>query len=163
MTTATATRPRRRKQPARKCTVSRAQSVSAIAQRKDVFLSLYEDNLCNMTATCKQMGISRSTPYDWAQADPVFKKTLDETQETQIDFVEGALMKNARGGNVTAQIFYLKCRAKHRGYVERQEITGADGAKLDLVQECPMSEEEILAAVETVRMTLTQSREMGQP
>ena len=28
--------------------------------------------------------------------------------------------------------FYLKTKAKRRGYIERQEITGADGADMNL-------------------------------
>jgi hypothetical protein len=37
-----------------------------------------------------------------------------------------------KAGNVTAIIFYLKTQAKDRGYVERQELTGADGGKLQV-------------------------------
>ena len=35
--------------------------------------------------------------------------------------------------HITALVFYLKCRGKERGYVERQEITGKDGLELGQV------------------------------
>jgi len=37
------------------------------------------------------------------------------------------LHKQIGEGNTSATIFYLKTKGKNRGYVERQEITGADG------------------------------------
>jgi len=33
----------------------------------------------------------------------------------------------------TALIFYLKCKGKKRGYVERTEVTGADGGPIELI------------------------------
>ena len=41
--------------------------------------------------------------------------------------VEGQLLSQIRRGNITAIIFFLKTKAKHRGYVERHEYTGKDG------------------------------------
>jgi hypothetical protein len=35
--------------------------------------------------------------------------------------------------NPTMIIFYLKTQAKDRGYVERQEVTGADSAPVELI------------------------------
>ncbi len=40
------------------------------------------------------------------------------------------LDKGMQEGNMTATIFFLKTQGKSRGYIERQEITGADGKKL---------------------------------
>jgi len=37
------------------------------------------------------------------------------------------LFENIRDGKTSETIFYLKTKGKNRGYVERQEITGADG------------------------------------
>ena len=53
-----------------------------------------------------------------------------EASETTIDFVESQLLKNINEGDTTSIIFFLKTKAKHRGYVERQEISGANGAPL---------------------------------
>ena len=38
-----------------------------------------------------------------------------------------SIFENIRDGRTAEMIFYLKSKGKKRGYVERQEITGADG------------------------------------
>jgi hypothetical protein len=40
------------------------------------------------------------------------------------------LDKAMQNENMSAIIFFLKTQGKSRGYVERQEISGADGTKL---------------------------------
>jgi len=100
-------------QIARKETIDRKQ---AAAKRQ--FLELYAANLGNVAATCKAMNIHRSTVHRWGK-DPKFKKDMDEILEDQIDFVEYHLMRQVKEGNVTAMIFFLKTRARHRGYDER--------------------------------------------
>ena len=40
---------------------------------------------------------------------------------------ESQLHKQILDNSVPATIFYLKTKGKKRGYIERQEITGADG------------------------------------
>lgn len=100
---------------------------------------------------CRKVGISRQTYYDWLKNDPEFKAAAEETQEEAIDFVESKLFEKVSGVKVgkhdsegelvvyeqppsdTAIIFYLKTKAKKRGYIERQEITGADGAPFPVI------------------------------
>lgn len=58
------------------------------------------------------IGISRTTLYEWEQKEPNIMNTLKKGREV-VDFeVENALLKNALEGNVTAQIFWLKNRKK---------------------------------------------------
>ncbi len=51
-----------------------------------------------------------------------------EIDEATLDFVESKLFELLNKGDKTAIIFYLKCKGKNRGYVERSEIVGKDGA-----------------------------------
>jgi len=95
------------------------------------FLDLLKGCGGNISEVCKATGISRRTFYDWKEQYPEFRDGVEDVVEAVIDTVESALYKGILEGNVTAQIFFLKCRAKHRGYVERQEITGPDGAALN--------------------------------
>ena len=111
---------------------------------KKAILQALEDKYGIVSEACKSIGFSRSTFYDWLKNDPEFKKEVDDVQETAIDYVEGKLFQKISGvvlGKVhdgaivaydlppsdTAIIFYLKTKAKHRGYIERQEFTGKDG------------------------------------
>ncbi len=79
------------------------------------------------SSACEAAQIPRSTYYHWLKEDPDFKAAVDDVQEFAIDFVEGKLYDKISTGDTIATIFYLKTRAKKRGYVERTEITGADG------------------------------------
>lgn len=60
------------------------------------------------------IGIGRTTLYEWEQKEPNIANTLKKGREV-VDFeVENALLKNAMEGNVTAQIFWLKNRKKEQ-------------------------------------------------
>lgn len=91
------------------------------AQKKRQFLTLYAKHLCNVTTTCRAIGIERKTFYRWYNGDVRFKKAVDDTSEERIDFVENALNQKIQSGDTTAIIFFLKTKGKHRGYVERVE------------------------------------------
>lgn len=102
-----------------------------------------------VTDACKKTGVARSTFYQWLNEDADFKAAVEEAQEQAIDFVEGKLFQKINGVKIgkmddegelnvyeqppsdTAIIFYLKTKAKKRGYIERQELTGADGGPIN--------------------------------
>lgn len=72
------------------------------------------------------MGIGRTTLYEWKQKEPNIANTLKKGREV-VDFeVENALLKNALDGNVTAQIFWLKNRKKEQW---REKIEANDEEK----------------------------------
>lgn len=100
------------------------------AEIKRKFPEILADTLGIVTDACKQAGISRGTFYNWCEADPDFKRACDDVNEQTIDFVESKLLQGIREGKEASQIFYLKTKAKHRGYIERTEHTGANGAPL---------------------------------
>ena len=81
----------------------------------------------------KAASILKCTPrtvYNYRDRYVSVAEAWEAIREKRHDFVENALHKQIRDGNVTATIFYLKTQAKHRGYVERQELTGADAEPL---------------------------------
>jgi len=52
-------------------------------------------------------------------------------KEYKKDFIESKLIKLINEGDTAATIFAAKTQLKDRGYIERQEITGADGNELN--------------------------------
>lgn len=97
---------------------------------KKRILEALEKTFGVVTTACKQLGIGRTTYYDWYNNDPEFKKAVDELQGVALDMAESQLHKQILGGNTSATIFYLKTKGKNRGYVERHEHTGIEGTKL---------------------------------
>jgi hypothetical protein len=83
-----------------------------------------------VTTIAKNLGCSRVHVYRLIDKYATAKEALENEREGVKDFAEGKLIQQIDAGNITAIIFYLKCQGKDRGYVERTEITGADGAPL---------------------------------
>jgi hypothetical protein len=98
--------------------------------QKRAMIEALEKALGVVTTACKSVGISRSTHYLWMENDLEYQKMVIDLQDVALDFAESRLFKSIEGGSDTATIFYLKTKGKRRGYVERQEITGANGKKV---------------------------------
>ena len=81
----------------------------------------------NLSAAARFLGCSRNTISRYINTYSTVQAVADEERETLIDFAENQLFQQVKDGNITAIIFTLKTIGKSRGYVERQEVTGADG------------------------------------
>ena len=77
------------------------------------------------------LGCSRNTMYNYARKYKTVQQAIDEARDTTLDFAEQQLMKAVKAGSVPAIMFLLKTVGKSRGYVERQELTGADGGAIE--------------------------------
>ena len=85
-------------------------------------LEAYAKKGCNVSATCKAVGISRMHFYRMKKKNKKFAEGLDEVYEAMIDNVESQLLSKINGGDITAMIFFLKTKGKARGYVEKMEL-----------------------------------------
>ena len=83
----------------------------------------------NLSTAAKSLQVERATHYRWIEQEGL-EDAVQEGRNRRLDFAESMLDKGMQEGNMTAIIFYLKTQGKSRGYVERQEVTGADGKKL---------------------------------
>lgn len=105
-----------------------------IAASKENFLTQLENSFGLVATTCRKAGISRSTYYKWRKEDTDFANKADEVKELQKDAVEALILKKMKDGDTAMLIFYAKTQMKDRGYVERTEVVGKDGADLSVRQ-----------------------------
>lgn len=103
---------------------------------KKAMIAALEKSLGIVTDACRSAGISRTTHYEWMKTDPEYKLEVESIEDIAHDFVESKLHEKIKGiemgkvgldGEVqtyslppsdTAIIFYLKTKAKKRGYIE---------------------------------------------
>ena len=71
-----------------------------------------------VTAAAEQAGIERTTHYLWLKKDKNYKNWVDQIEDITHDFVENALLKEIKKGNSQAIMFYLRNKARSRGYLE---------------------------------------------
>jgi len=82
-------------------------------------------------ASC--LGISTSTLYNRMGSELEVLEAIKRGRAKGIATVTNALFQSAKGGNITAQIFYLKNRDSDEWKDRRQqELTGADGGPIVL-------------------------------
>ena len=107
----------------------------SIGHTKKAMIEALEKSLGVVTTACKQVGISRDTHYRWMKEDEEYKDKVVAVADVAVDFAESQLFQQIKNGNTTATIFFLKTRAKERGYVEKSEIDHTTGGeKINKVQ-----------------------------
>ena len=88
-------------------------------KNKEQFIkALYQTNGI-VAAACVAAHVGRSTYYRWMQSDVDFGRKVHDVMETQKDYVESKLLANINAGDTTAIIYYLKTKARDRGWNER--------------------------------------------
>jgi len=83
-----------------------------------------------ISQVAKALNVSQVAIYDRIKRNKKLQDAVREINEEKLDFTESKLMEQIREGNLGAICFHLKCKGKHRGYVERQEITGTEGGPM---------------------------------
>ena len=73
----------------------------------------------NLAAVARTVDRTRSSVWERIQKSPEAKQALADAREAIGDKIENALIDEALKGNVTAQIFYLKCQRQWR---ERTDV-----------------------------------------
>lgn len=89
---------------------------------KTKMIAALEKSLGVVTTACKSVDIARQTHYTWMQDDEAYKASVDGISDVALDFAESQLHKQIQNGEVSSTIFYLKCKGKKRGYIEKTEI-----------------------------------------
>ena len=72
-----------------------------------------------VSAAAAYLKCSRQTVQKYLKRYKAVRLAADEANETMKDFVEQQLIKNIAAGKEASIFFYLKCKARDRGYIER--------------------------------------------
>jgi len=99
--------------------------------KKRLFIERYFPTTGNISVICRELKIDRGTYYQWMKKDEKFRKAIEDEQEGLIDFVESKAFNLINEKNPTMIIFFLKTKAKHRGYIERMEYDHSGIVKTD--------------------------------
>lgn len=83
-----------------------------------------------LSLAAQRLGCNYKTVARRIAASPRLQEALREISDKKLDMAEAALTKAINAGESWAVCFFLKCKGKQRGYVERSEITGRDGGPL---------------------------------
>ncbi|MDA8122946.1 MAG: hypothetical protein M0Z38_10315 [Deltaproteobacteria bacterium] len=102
------------------------------AKEKAQFLEALKLKFGNVTEACRAINIaSRQTPYNWRREDTAFASEWDDVIEGLKDFAESKLLLNISRGKEASIFFFLKCRAKDRGYIERVDVNHSGKLSLE--------------------------------
>ncbi len=80
-----------------------------------------------MGQAARRLGCHHDTITNYAKRHASVKAAITQSREEMTDAAELALYNAVTRGEAWAVCFYLKTQGKKRGYVERQELTGAEG------------------------------------
>ena len=105
-------------------------SATHTASSKKAMIKALEKSLGIVATAAKAVGIERRTHYRWMNDDDEYRESVELIGDLSLDATESKLFENIEANDTASIIFHLKCRGKKRGYVERQEITGANGDAL---------------------------------
>ena len=97
---------------------------------QELFLIALGEMDGNITRACDLCQITRGEFNQWCEVSQGFVEGLEEVADRILDNAEQVLQDAINDNNLTATIFFLKCKGKSRGYVERQEVTGTGGKPL---------------------------------
>jgi hypothetical protein len=117
---------------------------------KKRMLAALEKTLGIVTKAADIAGIDRATHYKWLDSDPDYKAAVESIADMALDFAESKLhemidgpmkevltdegIQQVKDSPVpSAVIFYLKTKGKKRGYIERTEVSGADGGPIQII------------------------------
>ena len=86
-----------------------------------------------VSQTAKKLNVTSEAIYQRIWKSEYLKKVKNEIDESYLDLAESKLLKKINDEDLGALCFYLKCKGKGRGYVEKpvekiELTTSADSA-----------------------------------
>jgi len=114
-------------------TTTKINTIKELDIRQLATIKALEKCLGIVTTACREVGIDRGTHYLWLKTNRLYRKAVKDIENVALDFAESHLHKQIAKGNPLSTMFYLKCKAKKRGYIEQNivEIRGNSKFKAD--------------------------------
>jgi len=75
-----------------------------------------------VTYAAKKLGVTHQAVTSRIKASERLQRVQDEIRESYLDLSEHKLITKIKDEDLGAIIFFLKCRGKGRGYIEKQQI-----------------------------------------
>ncbi len=94
-----------------------------------------------ISQAAQKLGIARESLWERIQNHSDLKKVQEEAREAVTDMAESVIVKAIADGDIDTARWFLARIGKHRGYTERQEITGPDGGPLRIIVERTITDE----------------------
>jgi hypothetical protein len=114
------------------------------------------------SVAAKKLGVAPSTMSGYVSRYPELNKVIEEIREKTIDLAESKLLQHINDGNLTAIIFYLKCQAKHRGYVQTSKVEHTGQVTMINFKDVPLEEVERIAGAAGARALPGQGGQGGK-
>ena len=83
-----------------------------IRHTKASLLNALEKSMGVVTTACKNVGIHRSTFYEYYNNDEKFRKQVQDIGNVALDFAESKMFEQIQDGNTSLIKFYLATKGK---------------------------------------------------
>jgi type VI protein secretion system component Hcp len=116
---------------------------------KKELIQALRDSKGNMASVARRYHCVRQTVSEQVRKDPELQAVVEEEFEDFVDIAEGLLYKHILQGNIAATIFFLKTRARHRGYSERLELVPLSRTDIEVELGAPQIEDRTSEALDS--------------
>lgn len=86
------------------------------------------------------LGCAPNTVKNYIDRHKSLQALEAEIIERNLDVAEEQIITAMKGGSLTACIFYLKTKGKHRGFTERHQVEGKDGGPVEVAAQFDFSQ-----------------------
>lgn len=112
---------------------------------QDMFAALKKSE-GNLRVAADLLGRQRDTISRWLNANPAYKRVIDNIEDSALDDMESLVRAQALGGDPAQLRFLLQTKGKARGYTRQVEQTGrlAVDVEFGKIMESRMTEDQLI-------------------
>jgi len=92
-----------------------------------------------ISQAARKLKVSQSAVSQRIKRDTYLQEVMEEISEEYLDISESQLMKKVKDGDAASIFFHLKCKGKHRGYIEKQQLEHSGNIPITVITNIPRS------------------------